>query len=100
MITAVEEPPPEVIRSRVEDYRGVSAYNESACEKDELLQTCSQKPYGDVQKTLLARNHMLMDIRAFLARAKSDIPDDHEKSIVFLLMRRAGSRRPQTRREP
>ena len=80
---AVEEPPADEVRSRGEGYVSASTYNITASKKDELLVTCFQEPFNDVRNTLLGHNHMMLVLRAFLTRAKWDLPPIEKKNLVF-----------------
>ena len=73
-MVAVEETPAQHIRSRGEGYECGSAYNLGASVKDEYLSSCFQDPYGDVRHMLLAHNHMMLILRAFLTRANWELP--------------------------
>ena len=83
---AVEEPPAEeIIRLRVDkggEVESAAAYNIKQTSKDELLRACFQAPFDTVQQTLLGHNHIMLVLRAFLGKAKWDIPPDMEKGIV------------------
>ena len=59
-------------------------------EQDELLQTCFVSPYDDVRHSNLAHNHMALALRAFLTRAKWQIPAKPEKKIVLIFERMSG----------
>ena len=73
---AVEEAPvKELIRrggDGTED--DASSWNVKMSGKDALLSTCFQAPYNDVRLSLLSHNHMMLVLRAFITRAKWDIP--------------------------
>ena len=72
---AVEEVPvDEIIRSRGAHMVSASRYNAENSTKDELLATCFEQPYDDVRYMLLSHNHMMLILRAFLTRAKWDLP--------------------------
>ena len=72
---AVEEAPvKEVIRMGGDGTENASSCNEKTSCKDALLSTCFQAPYNDVRLTLLSHNHMMLVLRAFITRAKWDIP--------------------------
>ena len=58
-----------------------SIYNANAGSKYELLSTCFQVPLGDMRSLMLAHNHMMLVARAFLTRAKWDLPPNEEKKI-------------------
>ena len=78
-MVVVEETPAQHIRSRGEGYECGSAYNLGASVKDEYLSSCFQDPYGDVRHMLLAHNHMMLILRAFLTRANWELPPFPEK---------------------
>ena len=81
---AVEEAPvAEVIRAGGAGMVSASTYNAEHSSKDELLITCFQAPYDDVRHPLLSHNHMMLVLRAFLTRAKWDLPACEEKNITF-----------------
>ena len=82
-LVVVEEPPADVIRSRGDQYQSGAAYNKEECAKDELLCHLYDDPYGDPRLMLLAHNHMMIVLRAFLTGASWDLPPDTEKGIVF-----------------
>ena len=74
---AVEVAPmTEILRSGV----WPGNYNAENCAKDELLSTCFQEPYGDVRHNMLAHNHMMLVLRAFLTKAKWNIVDESLKA--------------------
>ena len=80
---AVEETPTEDVRSRGVDYVTGSTYNIAACNKDELLLSCFAEPYHDVRHTLLGHNHMMLVLRAFLTKAKWNLPPNEKKNIYW-----------------
>ena len=82
-LVAVEEAPPEQIRSRGPDYQSGAAHNKAASAKDEYLCTCFNDPYGDPRLMLLAHNRMRLILRAFLTRAKWELPPNLEKNLAF-----------------
>ena len=83
-LVVVEAPPQEEVRSRGGVYISGTAYNREQSLKDELLCTCFEKPYGDVRHMLLAHNHMMLVLRAFLTGAsKWDLPPKAEKNLVY-----------------
>ena len=57
-------------------------YNHTQCKKDELLECLFDAPYDKVTHTLLSHNHIMLVMRAFLTRAKWDIPPDAEKRFT------------------
>jgi hypothetical protein len=82
-MVVVEETPVDHIRSRGEDYISGSAYNYSASIKDELLCCCFEDPFGDVRHMLLSHNHVLLILRAFLAKCKWEMPPNPNKNIIY-----------------
>ena len=68
-LLAVEEPPVERIRDFPADYVSSARYNADKCKRDKLLATCFDQPYDDVRASLLAHNHTILIVRAFLTRA-------------------------------
>jgi len=82
-VVAVEEVPPEHIRSRGEDWVSASTYNIKASRQDELLCTCFSEPYNTVHHTLLAHNHIMLVIRAFLTKAQWNIQPILAKGLHF-----------------
>ena len=82
-LVAVEEPPTDEIRSRGDQYQSGAAYNKEECAKDELLCHIYDDPCGDPRLMLLAHNHMMIVLRAFLTGASWSLPPDTEKGIVF-----------------
>ena len=94
---AVEEPPAEEVRSRGDKYVSGSAYNITASKKDPLLATCFQEPFDDVRHTLLGHNHMMLILRAFLTRARWNLPPIEKKTFTFATTR-ATLTSPQSRR--
>ena len=78
---AVEETPAEHIRSRGVDFVTGSAYNIAASNRDELLVSCFTEPYHDVRHSLLGHNHMMLVLRAFLTKAKWNLPPNEQKNI-------------------
>ena len=83
LLVAVEEVPAEQLCPPPENYQSGAAYNKEQSEKDEYLCTCFAPPYGDVRLQLLAHNHMMLVLRAFLVQAKWDLPYDAERNIVY-----------------
>jgi hypothetical protein len=67
---AVEEVPIADIRSRGADFESGIAFNTQKVAADELLSTCFEAPYNDVRYMLLAHNHMMINLRVWLTRAK------------------------------
>ena len=82
-LVAVEETPAEHIRSRGTDYQSGASYNKDRSSKDELLCSCYDDPYCDVRVMLLAHNHTMLVLRAFLAQATWDLPPDKERGITY-----------------
>ncbi len=80
---AVEETPPEHVRSRGPDYVSGAAYNRGRCANDELLVTCFEPPYDEVSRLLLSHNHMMLVCRAFMTGAKWDLAPNEDKGITF-----------------
>jgi hypothetical protein len=81
---AVEEVPlEEFIRGGSHVSLRASAYNAEQSGKDELLCTCFAEPYDEVRHPMLSHNHMMLILRAFLSRAKWDLPRCEEKGITF-----------------
>ena len=80
---AVEETPLEDAASRGKAYVSGRAYNKEQSSKDENLQTCFQVPNDDVRHMLLAHNTIMLVLRAWLTRAKWDIPFDEQKQIKY-----------------
>ena len=81
---AVEQAPvEEIIRSRGKGMVSAYTYNAEQSCKDELLITCFQAPYDDVRHMLLSHNHIMLVLRAFISRAKWDLPAIAEKNIIF-----------------
>ena len=64
-------------------YQSAAAYNKQECAKDALLCHVYDDPYGDPRLMLLAHNHMMLVLRAFLTGASWSLPSDTEKGIVF-----------------
>jgi hypothetical protein len=58
-------------------------YNAEQSAKDELLCGCFVVPYNDVRYAMLSHNHMMLVLRAFLTRAKWDLPPCEEKGVFF-----------------
>ena len=80
---AVEEMPLEIARSRGEKHESGTAYNIRQSRKDEFLKSCFAAPYNDVRALLLSHNHMMIILRAFLAKALWNLPANERKGIVF-----------------
>ena len=84
MLVAVEEMPMAEImkldRSRG-DFQTGSEYNKAASLKDDLLQTCFQEPYSNVQYKLLGNNHMMLTIRAFMTKAEWKLAPIEQKFL-------------------
>ena len=80
---AVEEVPSEEIAARGKGYVSAKKYNAEQSSQDELLETCFQVPNDDVRYMLLAHNTMMLILRAWLTRAKWEIPFDEEKQITY-----------------
>ena len=83
LLVAVEEVPAWQLCPPPQNYQSGAAYNKEESEKDEYLCTCFAPPYGDVRLQLLAHNHMMLILRAFLVQAKWDLPCDAERNIVY-----------------
>jgi len=82
-VVGVEETPTDSVRSRGEKYVSGRAYNIARSKVDELLCTCFQEPYDNVQVMLLTHNHIMLVIRAFMTQAKWDIKTDEAKDLTF-----------------
>ena len=80
---AVEDMPIDIARSRGPTHESGSAYNLRQSQKDEFLKTCFAAPYSDVRGLLLAHNHMMLILRAFLAKALWNLPANEAKGIVY-----------------
>ena len=50
-------------------YESASSYNARKSSADELLATCFESPYDKVSHTMLAHNHVMLVLRAFLTKA-------------------------------
>ena len=79
-VVVEERPVEEVLRNQksAEPFVSSSLYNANKCSKDELLVTCFQEPFNDVRHSFLAHNHMLIICRAFLTKAKWDMPNSNK----------------------
>ena len=77
--------PTQEFRSRDDAFVCGSDYNIAAVQKDEYLQTCYVEPFSDVRYKLLSHNHMMNVLRAFMTRAKWELPpiEDKDKTIVL-----------------
>ena len=95
-LIAVEEAPVDTLRSRGTDWQSAAQYNKAASAKDDYLCSCFDEPYGEPRLMLLAHNHMCLVLRAFLTKAKWDLPSKPEKTVCAA-MRMATDRRPQSR---
>ena len=80
---AVEETPYEFRAQRGNNYVSGLTYNKVESEKDELLKTCFAQPHDEVHYTLLAHNTIMLVCRAWLQKAKWDIPFDPKRSITY-----------------
>ena len=80
---AVEEMPLEIARSRGEKHESGTAYNIRQSSKDEFLKSCFAAPCNDVRALLLSHNHMMIILRAFLAKELWNLPANERKGIVF-----------------
>lgn len=83
LVIAVEETPPEHVRSRGDAFVCGSAFNAKCCSKDELLTTCFRTPYDSVTHMLLGHNHMMLILRAFLTNAHWNLPHNEKKDIKY-----------------
>ena len=83
-LVAVEETPAEHIRSRGTDYQSGASYNKDRSSKDELLCSCYDDPYCDVRAMLLAHNHIMLVLRAFLTGAKWELLTDMVRGTTYL----------------
>ena len=79
----VEEMPIDVARSRGDKYESGATYNMRQSKKDEFLKTCFEMPHNDVRGLMLSHNHMMLVLRAFLTKAKWQLPANEEKGLVY-----------------
>ena len=63
-------------------YESMSAYNTTHSKADELLVTCFDDG-SDVRYGTLSHSHMLLVLRAWLTKAKWDIPENTDLRLVF-----------------
>ena len=47
-------------------------YNDSRCKQDGLLLSCFDYPYNEVRDKLLSHNHLMLGLRAIIAKSKWD----------------------------
>ena len=80
-VVVVEETPVDEIRSRGDEYVTGLTYNVEASRRDELLSTCFDTPYDEVWHKLLGHNHIVLVMRAFLTKAKWDMPRNAAKQL-------------------
>ena len=80
---AVEEAPTQEILNSSDDISFVSActYNAQQVANDDLLSTCFHEPFNDVRQNLLSHNHIMLVLRAFLTKAKWDLPTLGENNL-------------------
>ena len=64
------------------DYVSMGAHNKAKSEGDELLQTCFTQG-ADVRYGTLSHSHMLLVIRAWMTKAKWNIPANTQLQLVF-----------------
>ena len=79
----VEEMPIDIARSLGSTHESGSAYNLRQSKKDEFLKSCFAAPYNDVRGLLLSHNHMMLILRAFLAKALWHLPANAAKGITL-----------------
>ena len=79
----VEETPYEFRDQRGNNYVSGLTYNKVESEKDELLKTCFVPPHDDVHYTLLAHNTIMLVCRAWITKAKWDIPVDEKRLLTY-----------------
>jgi hypothetical protein len=80
---AVEEVPYENVIQRGPDYQSMRCFNVVHSSKDELLSSCFDALHDDVRAGLLAHNHVMLVLRAFLTGAKWDMRDETSKGIIY-----------------
>jgi len=83
LLVSVEQPPLEVIRTRGKDYESLADYNRNKCAADELLMKLYEPPFHQLTQALLAHNHMMVVLRAFIVQAQWNIPPSDEKGVTF-----------------
>ena len=79
-LCAVEEVP---VSERGTLFVSAVEYNKLCCAKDEWLCHIYDEPYGDPFLKLVAHNHMLSVLRAYLTAAQWNLPPDAERGINF-----------------
>ena len=80
-VVVVEETPPEHFRSRGEGYVSATSFNASCSGKDELLVTCFHEPHAEVRYQMLAHNHMMLVLRAFITSAPWSLEGTAQKKL-------------------
>ena len=88
MLVAVREMPMGEIMKLDQSrgaYQTASEYNKAASLKDDLLQTCFQEPYSNVQYKLLGNNHTMLTIRAFMTKAEWKLAPIEQKACGAFL---------------
>ena len=71
------------IRSRGADFESGVAFNTRKVAADELLSTCFDAPHNDVRYMLLSHNHMMLNLRACMTRAKWDLKADAKRGLKY-----------------
>ena len=79
----VEETPYEFREQRGKNYMTGKTYNKIESQKDELLKTCFEEPYADVHYMLLAHNTIMLVCRAWITKAKWDIPVNQKRTLTY-----------------
>ena len=77
---AVEERPQHL---QTPDYVDMRTFNITSSSADELLTTCFSEPYDDVRLGTLSHSHLMVVLRAYMTKAKWDVPDSKKTGIVF-----------------
>ena len=65
------------------DYVHMRTFNITSSVADELLATCFSEPCADVRHGTLSHSHLMVVLRAYMTKAKWDVPDSKKTGIVF-----------------
>ena len=64
-------------------YQSMSEYNIGKSKADEMLETCFTEGMSEVRFGTLSHSHMMLVLRAWLTKAKWEIPEDKVMKLIF-----------------